>query len=48
VVQSQFKKIVHKTLSRKYSSQKKGAGGMGQGVDSEFKPQYSQKKKLIY
>jgi hypothetical protein len=38
-VQSQPKKIVSKTLSQKNPSQKR-AGGVAQGVGSEFKPQY--------
>jgi hypothetical protein len=37
--QSQPRQIDHKTLSRKKPSQKR-AGGVAQGVDPEFKPQY--------
>jgi hypothetical protein len=33
------------TLSRKNPSQK-GSGGVAQGIDPKFKPQYIQKKKL--
>jgi hypothetical protein len=36
--------MVHETLSQKNLSQKR-AGGVAQGVDPEFKPQYCQKKK---
>jgi hypothetical protein len=43
-VQSQPGQIVHKTLSQKNPSQKR-AGGVAQGVDPEFKPQYHRKKK---
>jgi hypothetical protein len=39
--------MVHKTLSRKIPSQKR-AGGVAQGEDPEFKPQYCQKtNKMI-
>jgi hypothetical protein len=38
------RKIVLKTLSRKNPSQKR-AGGVAQGVDPEFKPQYCKNKK---
>jgi hypothetical protein len=38
-VQSQPRQIVHKTLSQKHPSQKK-AGGVAQGVNPEFNPQY--------
>jgi hypothetical protein len=44
-VQSQPKKIVSKTLSQKNPSQKR-AGGVAQGVGSEFKPQYHTKKRI--
>jgi hypothetical protein len=44
VVQSQPGQIVLKTLSRKKPSQKR-AGGITEGVGSEFKPQYWKKKK---
>jgi hypothetical protein len=40
MVQTQPRKIVHETLSRKNLSQKR-AGGVAQGVSPEFKPQYS-------
>jgi hypothetical protein len=36
--------IVRETLSQKSQSQK-WAGGVAQGVDSEFKPYYRKKKK---
>jgi predicted P-loop ATPase len=45
-VQSQPRQIVHKTLSRKNSSQKR-TGGVAQGVGPEFKPQYHKKKKIL-
>jgi hypothetical protein len=38
-VQSQPREIVFETLSQKNPSQKK-AGGVDQGVDPQFKPQY--------
>jgi hypothetical protein len=41
-VQSQPREVVRKTLSKKNSSQKR-AGGVFQGVDPEFKPQYWKK-----
>jgi hypothetical protein len=44
VIQSQPRKIVHKTLSQKNSSQK-WAGGVVRGVGPEFEPQYCQKKR---
>jgi hypothetical protein len=44
-VRSQPGQSVLKTLSQKNPSQKKRAGGVAQGVDPEFKPQYCQKKK---
>jgi hypothetical protein len=44
VVQSQPGQIVHKTLPQKYLSQK-GTGGLAQGVDPEFKPQYCKRKR---
>jgi hypothetical protein len=43
VVQSQPRQIVHKTLIGKTFSQKK-AGGVAQGEDPEFKPQYCKNK----
>jgi hypothetical protein len=43
-VQSQPGQIVCETLSGKNPSQKR-AGGVAQGVGSEFKPQYHKKKK---
>jgi hypothetical protein len=43
MVQSQPGQIVWETLSWKNSSQKK-AGGVAQGVGSEFKPQYYKKR----
>jgi hypothetical protein len=42
-VPSQPGEIVPETLSRKPNT--KGAGGVAQGVDPEFKPQYLEKKK---
>jgi hypothetical protein len=39
MVQSQSEQIIHETLSRKNPAQKR-AGGVVQGVDPEFKPQY--------
>jgi hypothetical protein len=47
VIQSHPGEIVHETLSRKNPSQKNGAGGVAQGVDPEFKPQYWKKKLLM-
>jgi hypothetical protein len=44
VVQRQPRQIVCETLPWKNPSQKK-AGGVAQGVDPEFKPQYRRKKK---
>jgi hypothetical protein len=44
MVQSQPRQIVRKTLSQKNPSQKR-AGGVAQGVGSEFNTQYHQKKK---
>jgi hypothetical protein len=44
VAQSLPGQILHETLSRKIPSQK-GAGGVAQGVGTEFKPQYPKKKK---
>jgi hypothetical protein len=44
VVQSQPRQIVLKTLSRKTPSQKR-AGGVAQGKDTKFKPQYYKKEK---
>jgi hypothetical protein len=43
MVRGQPEQIVHKTLSRTNSTQKR-AGGVAQGVGPEFKPQYNQKK----
>jgi hypothetical protein len=43
-VQSQPREIVHKTLSQKNLTQKM-AGGVGQGVGPESKPQYPPQKK---
>jgi hypothetical protein len=37
--------IVLEALSQKNLPQKKGAGGVAQGVGPEFKPQYHKKKK---
>jgi hypothetical protein len=42
MVQGQPRQIVLKTLSRKNPSQK-WAGGVAQGIGSEFKPQYHKK-----
>jgi hypothetical protein len=43
-VQSQPGQIVHETLLLKtHHTQKKGAGGISQGADPEFKPQYLKK-----
>jgi hypothetical protein len=42
VVQSQPGQIVLKTVSQKHPT-KKRAGGMAQGEDPEFKPQYCKK-----
>jgi hypothetical protein len=36
--------IVHETLSQKNPSQKR-AGGVAQGVDPQFKPQYHKKRE---
>jgi hypothetical protein len=44
-VRSQPGQIVRETLFQKTPSQKKKAGGVTQGVDPEFKPQYWGKKK---
>jgi hypothetical protein len=44
VVQSQPKQIVLETLPQKNPSQQR-AGGVAQGVDTAFKPQYLKKKK---
>jgi hypothetical protein len=43
-VPSQPRQIVHETLSQEKPSQKR-AGGMAQGVDPEFKPQYCNNNK---
>jgi hypothetical protein len=47
LVQGQPRQIVYEILFRKYSTQKKRAGGVAQVVKHlpEFKPQYSKKKK---
>jgi hypothetical protein len=38
--------VVHKTLARKTKKKSpKGAGGVSQGVNPEFKPQHQKKKK---
>jgi hypothetical protein len=42
-VRNQPRQMVHKTLSWKYPTQKR-AGGVAQGVDPEFKPQYHKHK----
>jgi hypothetical protein len=47
MVRSQLGQIVLETLSRKNPSKKK-AGGVAQGEDPEFKPQYHQKKKKVF
>jgi hypothetical protein len=39
------RQIVQETLSRKYPTQKKMAGGVAQGVGPELKSQYCKKKK---
>jgi hypothetical protein len=45
-VQSQPEQIVRETLSKKKKKpSQKRAGGVGQGVGPEFKPQYCKKKK---
>jgi hypothetical protein len=44
-IQSQSGQIVHKTQFGKTPIHKKGAGGVAQGVSSEFKPQYHEKIK---
>jgi hypothetical protein len=44
-IRSQSRKIVCKTISQKNLSQKR-TGGVAQGVDPEFKPQYHKKRKL--
>jgi hypothetical protein len=46
VFQSEPGQIVCETLSQKNPSLKR-AGGVAQGIGSEFKPQYCQKKKAI-
>jgi hypothetical protein len=46
VVRGQPRKIVLETLSQKNPIQKK-SGGVVQGVDPEFKPQYCKKKKRV-
>jgi uncharacterized NAD(P)/FAD-binding protein YdhS len=45
VTQSQPRQIVPKTLSWKKSHKKKWARGVAQGVGSEFKSLYQEKKK---
>jgi hypothetical protein len=47
VVQSQSGQIVQETLSQKNPSQKR-AGEVAQGVGSEFKAQYHNKKKIKF
>jgi hypothetical protein len=37
--------MVHETLSQKYVTHRKRAGGVAQGVGPEFKPQYFKKRK---
>jgi hypothetical protein len=44
MVQSQPRQVVHETPSQKTHHQKR-TGGVAQGVDLEFKPQYCKKKK---
>jgi hypothetical protein len=44
MVQSLPRQIVRETLSRKNPSQKR-VGGVAQGIDPEFKPQYRKRKK---
>jgi hypothetical protein len=46
-VQSQPEQIVHETLSQK-TLHKNWAGGVAQGEGSEIKPQYHEKKKIIF
>jgi hypothetical protein len=46
-VQSQPRETVHKTLSRKNPIQS-SAGGVTQGVSSEFKPQHHTHKKVFF
>jgi hypothetical protein len=43
---SQPRQIVRETLSQKKKNSQKRAGGVAQGVDPEFKPQYHKKKSL--
>jgi hypothetical protein len=45
MVQSQLGQIVHENLSKKKKPSQKRAGGVAQGTDSEFKPQYQKKQK---
>jgi hypothetical protein len=47
MVRSQPGQIVHENLSQKYLTPKKRAGGVAQGIDSEFKPQYHTQKNVI-
>jgi hypothetical protein len=42
-VQSQQMQIVRETLSQKKYITQKSAGGVAEGVGSEFKPQYQKK-----
>jgi hypothetical protein len=44
-VRGQLRQKVHKTLSQKYATHKKKAGGVVQHVGPEFKPLYCNKKK---
>jgi hypothetical protein len=44
-VLSQPRQIVHETLSQKKIHHKKRAGGVAQGVDTEFKSKYLKEKK---
>jgi hypothetical protein len=46
-VQSQPGQLVPQTLSQINPSQKR-AGGMAEGVDAEFVPQYCKKKKKFF
>jgi hypothetical protein len=48
MAQSQPGQIVHETLSGKHLEHKKRAGGVAQGVDPEFKPQYQKKKRTLH
>jgi hypothetical protein len=44
MAQGQSEQMVHETLSRKYPTQER-AGGVAQGVGSEFNPLYCKKKE---